>query len=523
MRPNSSSLSMLERLEPRTLLTTVTVAPVAGSEGDASVVFTAMLDAPASADVTIGYRTANGSARGGEDFKPVRTSLFIPAGATSGSGSVTLIDDGLYEPEETFGLALTAPRGVKLASKRVVATLVDDSPIPNVSIADAAVLEGGKGHATVVTANVALSHPAAQTVRINYQTQAASTATVGSDYRPARGAVVFRPGQVTAAIKLRIVGDDVAEPDESFRVMLAASPLALVTNPFAEITITNDDSGGNSNNGPLPFVSIAGPTPQLEGNAGDLLPGSIDFIVTLAASSAASLPANEVTVAYATTDGTATAAAAGGDYVSATGVLTFSAGETAKTISVSTSGDDVPELDETFSVLLTQSNSAIITTGTATATLVNDDAAGEPLPPPPPPPPAPLPSVSIVSTSAVTEGNLVVIDPQPIPVVPPVPDTTTLQIPVILSAASASVVTVDYQTGVTGEGPGHADGGIDYAATTGVLSFAPGQTVNVISIAIAGDIEIELDETFTVTLTGAGNATLDGVLAVITIFNDDVP
>ena len=79
-----------------------------------------------------------------------------------------------------------------------------------------------------------------------------------------------------------------------------------------------------------------------------------------------------VTVNYATADGTAKA---GQDYVPASGTLTFSPGETVKTIPVMTIGDATAEDDEAFTVSLSQSNGVPIEHATATVTILNDDAS----------------------------------------------------------------------------------------------------------------------------------------------------
>ena len=78
-----------------------------------------------------------------------------------------------------------------------------------------------------------------------------------------------------------------------------------------------------------------------EGNAGT---STGTFTVTLSAAAASA-----VTVNYATADGTATA---GSDYVASSGTLTFSAGQTTKTIAVTINGDATVESDETFVVNL---------------------------------------------------------------------------------------------------------------------------------------------------------------------------
>ena len=78
----------------------------------------------------------------------------------------------------------------------------------------------------------------------------------------------------------------------------------------------------------------------------------------------------EVTVDYATADGTATA---GADYTPANGTLTFAAGVTAKTVSVAVLDDAHDEGDETLTLTLSNAQGARIADGTATGTIENTD------------------------------------------------------------------------------------------------------------------------------------------------------
>jgi hypothetical protein len=94
----------------------------------------------------------------------------------------------------------------------------------------------------------------------------------------------------------------------------------------------------------------------------------VTITVTLSTPSAAT-----VTVAYATRNGTATA---GSDYVARAGTLTFAAGVTTQTFTVTINGDRTFEPDETFFVDLTgPTGGAVIQRGTATITILNDDKA----------------------------------------------------------------------------------------------------------------------------------------------------
>lgn len=114
---------------------------------------------------------------------------------------------------------------------------------------------------------------------------------------------------------------------------------------------------------------------------------------------------------------------------------------------------------------------------------------------------APASSISIEDASVV-EGNS---------------GTTNLDVNVRLNTASAKVVTVRYHTT-----DGDAKGGEDFTAVAdGLVTFQPGETVQKITITVTGDDKKEPDETFTVTLVNASNATVSKATANLIIRNDD--
>ena len=77
-----------------------------------------------------------------------------------------------------------------------------------------------------------------------------------------------------------------------------------------------------------------------------------------------------VTVDYATSDGTATA---GADYTAMSGMLTFAAGETQKTITVAVLDDTHDEGTETLTLTLSNVRGALLDAATATGRIVNTD------------------------------------------------------------------------------------------------------------------------------------------------------
>lgn len=129
------------------------------------------------------------------------------------------------------------------------------------------------------------------------------------------------------------------------------------------------DCAVNASFAALPAVSM-GNASMSEGNSGT---GTLSFTLSLA--SAAS---SDITLDYATADGTATggtACSSGIDYVSASGTVTIPAGSSSATVNVTVCGDTVPESNETFTLTLTDPGlNATVTS--ATGTITNDDAWG---------------------------------------------------------------------------------------------------------------------------------------------------
>ncbi|MBK7341932.1 MAG: hypothetical protein IPJ06_01755 [Saprospiraceae bacterium] len=240
----------------------------------------------------------------------------------------------------------------------------------------------------------------------------------------------------------------------------------------------------------LPQVDIA-PTDanKNEGNAGNT---SFTFTVTRTGLLGATFTLN-----YAVTGSGANPANAadfGGSFPS--GMVSFAANETSKVITVLVSGDLTVEPDETFTTTITQSGacSVAVTTGTATGTIINDDMA-------------PLPVISIAATDAVkNEGNA---------------GTTNFLFTVTRTGDLSAASSVNYT--VSGSGANPADA-VDFGGVfpTGMVNFAIGESSKPLNIAVNGDMSIETDDGFTVTLSVPVNATIGTGSATGTILNDDV-
>ena len=197
---------------------------------------------------------------------------------------------------------------------------------PSLSIQDATVVEGDEARFNVsVTPGLAGD----QTVTVNYET-VDGTAKAGTDYEARMGALTFEPGDenTVQTIFVRTVDDEFHEPKQSFTVVLSNASGATLADAIGEATISDDD---------LPKLSIANASPVTEGS-----PAQFEVTLTPATS-------QTVTVRYETADVTTTADS---DYETTSDTLTFTEGETRKTISIETLDDMVRESDERFTVTL---------------------------------------------------------------------------------------------------------------------------------------------------------------------------
>ena len=85
-----------------------------------------------------------------------------------------------------------------------------------------------------------------------------------------------------------------------------------------------------------------------------------------------------------------------------------------------------------------------------------------------------------------------------------------------LAPAATTTVTVDYATE-----DASARAGDDYTATSGTLSFAPGETRKTVSVPITDDTTEDTGETFRMRLSNAQGATIADGAATGTIWNED--
>jgi Calx-beta domain/Bacterial Ig domain len=124
--------------------------------------------------------------------------------------------------------------------------------LPVMSVSNVSVTEGNSGN-TPAGFTVSASQNHSEVLHLNFGT-ANGTATAGSDYAAASGALTFDRSTLSVPVNVNVTGDTAIEPNETFGLGLAAgpSPDALAIGPVAGTgTIVNDDFA-------KPSVGVAG-------------------------------------------------------------------------------------------------------------------------------------------------------------------------------------------------------------------------------------------------------------------------
>jgi hypothetical protein len=235
---------------------------------------------------------------------------------------------------------------------RLAITISDAAAL---SVNDVSLAEGNAG-TTNATFTVSLSVASSQVVSVSYST-ASGTATAGVDYGTVAGTISFPAGSTAQTVHVPIVGERIAEGDETFFVNLSGPTGAMVADGQGAGTIVNDDVAGLTI-GDAVVRERVGPATAVA-----------TFTVTLSPSSG-----SPVTVNWATANGTATA---GSDYVAGGGTLTFNPGVGTQPVSVVVNADALVEGVETFTVGLSGASGATIAHPTGTARILDPPAGGD--------------------------------------------------------------------------------------------------------------------------------------------------
>jgi uncharacterized repeat protein (TIGR01451 family) len=214
-------------------------------EGGGSATITVTLDVPnPNAAMTVVYSTADGTATAGSDYTAQTATLTIPAGQTSASFTIPIINDALSESAEMIMLSLSGPGGAALGSPASAAlSIIDDDSaviVPAVYFSGSSYQVGEGGGSATITVTLNVANPTTA-VTVVYST-ADGTATAGSDYTAQTATLTIPAGQTSASFTIPIINDALSEPAETILLSLSGPSGAALGSPAsATLSIIDDD------------------------------------------------------------------------------------------------------------------------------------------------------------------------------------------------------------------------------------------------------------------------------------------
>jgi hypothetical protein len=314
--------------------------------------------------------------------------------------------------------------------------------------------------AGVVTYTVTRTGPLGTAATVQFTT-GGGTATPGGDYTAASQTLTFAAGESVKVVTVALNNDAAPEANETVGVFLSNVSAGAIGRATASATILDDDQ---------PVWSVASVGAASEGS------GALVYIVTRTGDSSVA-----ATIQFATAGGTA---AAGSDYTAVNQTLAFAAGETAKVVTVAINNDTALEANETVLGVISNASTGTLATATAGATILDDDQ-----------------SLWGISTTGIdrSENGFAVLY------------TVTRT-----GDSSTAATLIGFTAG------GTATGGSDFGNSAASITFAAGETTQVVRVNLTNDALAEGDETLVAGISRASVGTIVTATASVTLLDDDL-
>jgi hypothetical protein len=201
----------------------VSVANTSVPEGDAGTTvatFTVTASSVSGLPASVSFTTADGTATAPDDYTATTGTVTIPAGSTTATFGVVVNGDTLHETNETFVVHLGNPVDATIGDADATGTIVDDDPVPTVSVGDASAPDGAAGTTTNAVFPVTLSAVSGVDTTVDFAT-ADGTATQPDNYTATAATLTIAAGSTTGTITVPVVGGMPHEGDRTFTVNLS--------------------------------------------------------------------------------------------------------------------------------------------------------------------------------------------------------------------------------------------------------------------------------------------------------------
>jgi hypothetical protein len=420
--------------------------------------------------VGVQYATADGTATAGTEYTATSGTLVFAAGQTSATFTIPILDDNLDETNKTVNLALTAPMvgGATLGTPNTAVLTITDDDVPGVIGFSAAAYSVAEsvvgGNATIRVNRTGTSGG------VTVELAAFDVSADSADYTSPSQTLTFAAGETSKPVTIPIANDTAREGNETLRLVLS-NPTGGATLGIqqAVLTITDNDLG---------------PTVQFSAAAYSVAENVAAGIANVTITRTGSTQAGQ-TVQFTTADGTAVE---DDDYTDASRTVTFAAGQTSVVVQVPIVNNTTTVGTRTVALSLANATGGLNlgVPRDAVLNILEDD------------------SIVQFSTdlASVAEGG-----------------TVTLTVTRTGGTVGTAIVTYTTSNG-TAQAPG------DFMAKTGTLTFTPGVTSRIITVATINDLTVgEPIETFSVTLSNPSAGTTIGSndSVDVTITDGDAP
>lgn len=350
--PNSATITITSD-DSASLIASISATDGTATEaGTTTGTYTVTLSSASTGTTTVNY-SVTGTATSGSDFTALSGSVAITDGNSTGTITLTPIDDSDVESNETVIITLTSGVGYTVGSpdNATVTIISDDSSgsvLASVAATDAIATESG---ATTGTFTISLSEVnTGSTITVNYHMD--GNATEGTDYTSTSGSVSIPNGSQTATVTITPIADSALEYDETVLLVLD-SGTGYTTEGFERAIVEIIDNNA---------VSASYPTPSGSGTITNLA----DF--TNAANAGKTMT---VTGSFSATGATAAAGmvlVAGGGVISGTNINLNGSG-------IENSNTQLFANNVTFSSLYTSSRLSIEMFGAGSGDATDDHTA----------------------------------------------------------------------------------------------------------------------------------------------------
>ena len=421
-------------------------------EASGTVMVPVLLDADATGTITVEYTVSDGSAKRGEDYTATNGTLQWNAGERVQYVPVTIIADGAEEGDETLELRLRNAKGAKLGLDEHTLG-IDADILPRVRFT--VLQSNGPESDASVQLVLALDIASATAVEVDYTLAGAATA---ADYGLVAGTAVFPAGTTTQTIDLDPI-DDALDEDPEDVVVTLANPTGVIVKPLEGVRTHRLDD-----NDPTPTIQFTQASSQTQEGT-----QTVTLTVQLSA-----ISGRTVTVPFSGAAANVNGASAADYTYTTASPLVIPAGTPAMNIVVTIVDDTLDEFIESFTTAIgTPTNADLAATQTSYALSIDDNDA----------PP------SVMWDPGEADGMST--------------ENMNPKYKLVLSTASGKPITVPLQT----SGTASSAGVVDYTLVGEPAVFAPGETMQEVTIDIVNDILIEGDETVIMTIPSNGSLT----------------